>query len=124
MTLNKWFITIALLLSSFEASASLKSTQNLTDSRRASMQQAMVYYGNGLAAQYPTEKLVLRTGNAELSVSEIIQVQSELATFERVMRGELDSSALRNFQFVGCVPCGGGGGGGCKPPVCYSDSKP
>lgn len=122
MTLNKWFITMALLFGSIEASASLKSTNNLTNSR-ANLQQAAVFYGEGLAAQYPDAKLILRTGDAALSVNEIIQVQNELATFERVMRGEQDSSALRSFQFVGCVPCGGGGGS-CPRPVCYSNDKP
>lgn len=120
MTLNKWFITLALLFSSIQASASLKSTGNLTNSRE-SLQQAMVFYGEGLAAQYPATKLILRTGDAVLTTNEIIQVQKELATFERVMRGEQDPAALRSFQFVGCVPCGGGGGN-CPRPVCYSSN--
>lgn len=122
MTLQKWFIAIALLFSSLPAFASLKSTANLAQSR-ANLQQAVVFYGEGLAAQYPAAKLILRTGDAALTTNEIIQVQNELATFERVMRGEQDASALRSFQFVGCVPCGGGGGN-CPRPVCYSNDKP
>ena len=124
MTLNKWFILMALMFGSFEAMAKLEASPAKSSRSNDAIERAALIYVNALAVEYPTQNVALKVDSSALNASQIRQIQEELFIFEQAMRGEVSMDALKGLQYVSCAPCGGGGGG-CKPPVCRSNfSKP
>ena len=118
MTLNKWFMLMALFFGSMEAMATLKATPAVNSSEV--IERSTLVYANALAVEYPAQNLSIKVDSSVLNATQILQIQKELFVFEQVMRGELPVEAAKNFKFIACgMPCGGGGGG-CKPPTCRS----